>query len=112
MSYAPRPSSRSPSGRASNGSNIPPTPTVSRCPHSSSVRPPPLPGARTITLGRAGSPATVSTDSPASVAHADTNSAIARSPAPPSTSDGFTESMLTSEETSSGRSSMSAVMLR
>ncbi len=68
MSYAPRPCRRSPSMRGECGSSIPSTPTVSMCPQSSSVRPPPLPRLRTITLGRPSAASSHSDSSPASAA--------------------------------------------
>src|SRR3954454_24966260 len=79
---------------------MPSTCTVSRWPQSSSVRPPPLPRARTITLGRPGVASSSSDSSPCSRAHPATYVAISCSPAPPSTSDGLTESMATSSEVS------------
>src|SRR5579871_4244048 len=83
---------------------MPSTPTVSRWPQRRSVRPPPVPRARTSTLGRPGVSSRCSLSSPFSRAHASTNPAISPSPAPPATSKGLTESMATSETTSSARS--------
>ena len=80
---------------------MPATPTVSVCAHSSSVRPPPAPRARTTTLGRPGVASSTSASSPAARAHSTTNPAISASPAPPGTSAGLTESMATSREISS-----------
>src|SRR5436190_1443418 len=56
---------------------MPSTPTVSTWPHSRSVRPPPVPGARTITLGRPGVASRRSASSPASRAPAATAGVIA-----------------------------------
>src|SRR3954447_4625519 len=70
--------------------------TVSRWPQSSSVRPPPVPRAPTTTLGRPGVASSVCASRPASPAHAVTNAAASRSPAPPGTSEGLTESIATS----------------
>src|SRR4051812_37312805 len=83
---------------------MPSTPTVSRCPHRSSVRPPPLPRARTSTLGRPGVFSSSSASSPPSRAQRTTKPAISSSPAPPGTSDGFTESIATRAEVSSATS--------
>ena len=101
MSYAPRPYRRSPSIRGSCGSLIPSTPTVSVWPHSSSVRPPPEPGARTTTLGRPGVASSTSASSPPVRAQSAMNAAMAVSPAAPGTSAGLTESIATSRASSS-----------
>src|SRR6185312_11596992 len=101
MSYAPRPYSRSPSTRGSNGACIPPTPTVSRFPFRSSERPPPAPRFVATTLGRS-SPRT-STSNPCARHQSVTKAAIAPSPAPPGTSAGLTESIATSAAASSLR---------
>ena len=87
--------------RGSKGSPIPSTPTVSRCPQRSSVRPPPLPRARTMTLGRPGVPSRRSTSRPASRPQPATKSAASPSPAAPGSSDGLTESIATSARVSS-----------
>src|SRR4051794_17746302 len=88
--------------RGSNGVSIPATPTVSRCPFRSSERPPPEPRRRAITLGR--SSPTTSTSSPRRPHQSATRSAASRSPAPPSTRAGLTESIATSRDASSTRS--------
>jgi hypothetical protein len=80
-------------------------PTVSVWAHSSSVRPPPLPRARTITLGRPGVASSRSASRPAARAQPATNAAISASPAPPATSAGLTESTATSPDSSSTISS-------
>src|SRR4051794_15312013 len=77
--------------------------TVSRWPQRSSVRPPPVPRARTRTVGRPGVASSVCASRPASRAHAATNAAASRSPEPPGTSDGLTESIATSAWISSTR---------
>src|SRR5215212_10060672 len=84
---------------------MPSYPTVSRCPQSSSVRPPARPRARTSTLGRPGVDSSTSASRPAARAHPATNAAISGSPAPPATSAGLTESMATSAASSSAGSS-------
>ena len=77
-------SSRSPSTRGTSGSAIPSTPTVSRCPHSSSVRPPPVPRARTTTLGRPGVASSASTSRPCGARPGRDEARRSRaSPAPP-----------------------------
>ena len=60
---------------------MPPTPTVSRCPFSSSERPPPEPRRIAITLGR--SPPTTSTSRPRSAHQSATNIAASTSPRAP-----------------------------
>ena len=98
MSYAPRPYSRSPSTRGTNGSVIPSTPTVSRCPHSSSVGPEP-PGSATTTLGR-GAVEALDRRGPR---RRPKPRRTRRSRPPPrrrATSAGFTESIATSSEVS------------
>ena len=74
------------------------------CPHSSSVRPPPLPRARTTTLGRPGVASEHVGLEPGRLGPAATKRAISASPAPPGTSEGLTESMATSREVSSMKS--------
>src|SRR3954451_23715067 len=88
--------------RGSNGASMPATPTVSRWPLRSSEWPPPDPRRRAITLGRP-SPRT-STSSPRRPHQSATRSAASRSPAPPATSAGLTESIATSRDASSTRS--------
>src|SRR4051812_41164386 len=90
---------------------MPSTLTVSRCPQSISVRPPPVPRARTTTLGRPGVASSTSASSPASPAHATTTAAASRSPAPPGTSDGFTESAATRAWRRARRASRTARIL-
>src|SRR3954447_17918369 len=85
---------------------MPSTLTVSVCAQSSSVRPPPVPGARTRTLGRPGVSSRRSTRRPASRPQRSMSSAIRVSPAPPGTSEGFTESVATSSESSAVRSEL------
>src|SRR5215211_216804 len=105
MSYAPRPYMRPPSSRGSKGDSMPATPAVSRCPFSSSDRPPPVPRAIAITLGPSPGP-TSSTSSPRSRAQRATKSAISRSPRPPAISSGLIESIRTSCCASSANSSV------
>src|SRR5438046_1096326 len=85
--------------RGSNGASMPATPTVSRCPFRSSDRPPPEPRLRATTLGR--SSPTSSTSRPRASHHSATAAAARRSPAPPGTSAGFTESIATRRAASS-----------
>src|SRR3954471_454569 len=93
------------------GSVMPSTLTVSVCPQSISVRPPPVPRARISTLGRPGVSSRRSASSPASRAQPSTRVAISLSPAPPVTSDGFTESTATSDDSRAVRSvSMAAIL--
>src|SRR5919202_1615616 len=101
MSYAPRPNSFPSCTRGAWGASMPATPTVSTWALSSSARPPPLPRARAITLGRPGAGSTTSTSRPRSSHQRATNRTISASPAPPGTSDGLTESIETSLAASS-----------
>src|SRR2546421_3215379 len=90
-----------------NASDIPPAPTVSMWAFSIRLRPPPLPLSKPTTLGRPGAGSTTDTSSPASRSHAATNEAIAPSPEPEETRSGFTDSIATSSQISSCRSSRS-----
>jgi hypothetical protein len=71
------------------------------CAFSISERPPPVPRATPITLGLPGAASSTSTSSPALWSQPATKAAISASPAPPGTRSGFTESIATSEATSS-----------
>src|SRR5215213_54206 len=75
--------------------------SVAMGPFSISERPPPLPRAIATTLGRPGAASSSSTSRPASRIQSATNAATSRSPAPPGTRSGFTESIDTSVATSS-----------
>ena len=79
---------------------------------ASSVRPPPVPRARTTTLGRPGSRSIVSASRPFASAHCETNRAISRLARAAGTSDGFTESIATSSASRSVRSSMAHRSIR
>src|SRR6266581_8433619 len=78
---------------------MPATPTVSRWPFRRSERPPPLPRRRAMMLGR--SSPTISTSKPCPRHHSATTLAASRSPAPPETSVGLTESVATRRDASS-----------
>src|SRR5947208_522875 len=75
---------------------MPATPTVSICALSSKERPPPVPCAIPTTLGRPGLGSSNITSTPACSSQLATKCAISRSPAPPGTKSGLTESMATS----------------
>ena len=122
MSYAPRPTMRSGPGRCSDRASgsadgaasatapaspspVPGPPTVSRCPASINVRPPPDPRRRASTLGRSGSAPTMRTSKPRAASHPAITSASSSSPAPPGTSDGLVASTPTSRRVSAATSS-------
>ena len=117
MSHAPRPSSRPllrpPVTRPANGSAIPAMPTVSRCPFSSRLRPPPVPACRATRLGRPVTPAagTTSTANPPRSSRRASSPATAASPAAPGTSPGLTLSVRTSSTASSTAASAAALPL-
>ncbi len=94
MSAAPRAESRSPSTRGSNGAAIPATPTVSRWPLSTTVRPVRTGGTATR-LGRSAGPTTW-VAKPAADSRPRRCSTIRASPAAPGTRPGLTLSMPTS----------------
>src|SRR5688500_14396092 len=111
MSHVPRPYIRSPSTCAENGSSIPSTPTVSRCPLSASEGPPPRPRCVATRLGRSGGP-TISTWNPREPSLAARSSTARRSPGAPGTSAGLTVSSATSARVSSIASLMSLAIGR
>src|SRR5215210_4860597 len=86
--------------RAENGSSIPLTPTVSRCPLSASEGPPPRPRCVVTRLGRSGGP-TISFWNPREPSLAARSSTAGRSPGAPGTSAGLTVSSATSARVSS-----------
>ncbi len=104
MSYDPRPWRRPPSSLPASGSVIPATPTVSVCALRISVRPPPLPRATAVTLGRPGAGSVRDVSSPARSHHSATNRATPASPDPPGTTSGLIDSMATSCAASSATS--------
>ena len=95
MSWAPRPKSLPSRTTGSKGAAMPSTPTVSLCPQSISAGPGRPLSIRPTTFGRPGAASETRTSMPDARRSAAMRSAIAPSPAPPGTRDGFTESMAT-----------------
>src|SRR4029079_12072003 len=94
------------------GAAMPSTPTVSVWPQSIRVGPSPAPSAIATTLTRPGAISSTRTSKPARRIHCPMHCAIAASPAPPSTSEGFTESIATSSRSRSTTGSMAGRFLR
>ena len=112
MSCAPRPKSLPSRRTGSKGAAMPSTPTVSLCPQSMRAGPPRAPSMTPKTFGRPGAAGATRTSSAEARISAAIRSAIAPSPAPPGTSEGFTESIATRSRSSSIVGSLMAGMLR